>query len=126
MLVKLGDSSRPAPFVFDGENNQDIIRKEIRKVYHDEIAENSSFILQMKDEEWGGEFVDVSPSQTNIESRSILKVIVKKISFNTVNHLYLLLVKFMSACIVRYRVKVHKYFLLPAIISHAAVIACIK
>ena len=87
MLVKLGDSSRPAPFVFDGENNQDIIRKEIRKVYHDEIPENSSFILQMKDEEWGGEFVDISPSQTNIANRSILKVIGKKVSFNAVNHL---------------------------------------
>ena len=95
VLVKLGDSNRPVSFVSDGENDQDIVIKEIRKVYHDEIPENSSFILQMKDEEWGGEFVDISPSQTNIASRSILKVIVKKVSFNTVNHLYLLLVKFM-------------------------------
>ena len=126
MLVKLGDSNRPVSFVSDGENDQDIVREEIRRVYHDEIPENSSFILQMKDEEWGGEFVDISPSQTNIASRSILKVIVKKVSFNAVNHLYLLLVKFMSAYIVRYRVKVRKSFLLPAIISHAAVIPCIK
>ena len=63
VLIKLGKNNRPVSFVSDGENDQDIVRKEIRKVYYDEIPENSSFILQMKDEEWDGEFVDISPSQ---------------------------------------------------------------
>ena len=57
--MKLGDSNRPISFMSDGENDQDTLRKEIRKVYHNEIPENSSFILQMKDEEWSGEFVDI-------------------------------------------------------------------
>ena len=48
VLVKLGDSNRPIiSFMSDGENDQDTLRKEIRKVYHDEIPENSSFILQI-------------------------------------------------------------------------------
>ena len=64
VLVKLGDSNRPISVMFHGDiNDQDILRKEIGKVYHDEIPENSSFILQMKDEEWGDEFIDISQSQ---------------------------------------------------------------
>ena len=79
VLVKLGDSNRPVSFLSDGENDQDVLKEEIRKIYRDEIPETSSFILQIKDEEWGGEFVDISPSQTEIPSKSILKVIVKKV-----------------------------------------------
>lgn len=45
MLVKLGDSNRPVSFVSDGENDQDVLKEEIRKVYRDEIPENSSFIV---------------------------------------------------------------------------------
>ena len=74
VLVKLGDSNWPVSFLSDGENDQDVLKKEVRKVYCDEIPESSSFILQIKDEEWGGEFVDISPSQTKIAGKSILKV----------------------------------------------------
>ena len=48
----------------------------IKTVYREEIPGNAPFILQMKDEEWFGEFVDVTPSK-KIPSKSILKVIVK-------------------------------------------------
>ena len=78
VLVKLGDSNRPVSFLSDGQNDQDVLKEEIRKIYRDEIPESSSFILQIKDE-WGGEFVDISPSQTEVASKSILKVIVKKV-----------------------------------------------
>ena len=82
VLVKLGDSNRPVSFLSDGENDQDVLNEEIRKVYRDEIPVNSSFILQIKDEEWGGEFVDISSAQTNIVDKSILKVVVKKVKPN--------------------------------------------
>ena len=64
VLVKLGISTRQVSFFSYGENDQDVLKEEIRKVYSDEIPETSVFIMQIKSEEWGGEFIDVSPSQT--------------------------------------------------------------
>ena len=61
MLVKLGDSNRPVPFLSDGENDQDALKKKSGKF----IAMRSQKAPpSFKDEEWGGEFVDISPSQT--------------------------------------------------------------
>ena len=33
VLVKLGDSNWPVSFLSDGENDQDVLKKEVRKVY---------------------------------------------------------------------------------------------
>ena len=52
------------------------MKEKIRKVYYREIPENSAIILQIKGEEWFGEFVDVTPSK-KIPTKSILKVIIK-------------------------------------------------
>ena len=81
VLVKFGDSNRAVVFLSDGQNDQNTLKKEIRRVYSDEIPEKSTFILQIKDEEWFGEFVDISPSQTKIASKSVFKVIVKKVQY---------------------------------------------
>ena len=82
ILVKYGDSNWLVSFLSDGENDQDVLKEEIRKVYHNEITESYSFILQIKDEEWGGELVDISSAQTKIAGKSILKVVVKKVKSN--------------------------------------------
>ena len=46
-------------------------------MYRKEIPGDTPFFLQIKDEEWFGEFVDVSPSKTEIATKSILKVCLK-------------------------------------------------
>ena len=46
-------------------------------MYRKEIPGDTPFFLQIKDEEWFGEFVDVSPSKTEIATKSILKVVLK-------------------------------------------------
>ena len=46
-------------------------------MYRKEIPGDTPFFLQIKDEEWFCEFVDVSPSKTEIATKSILKVVLK-------------------------------------------------
>ena len=75
VLVKLGDSNRPLSRLMEKtikmswRNQENLSQWDLWKL----------FILQIKDEEWGREFLDISPSQTEIASKSILKVIVKKV-----------------------------------------------
>ena len=65
VLVKLGESNRAVAFLSNGENDQEVLNEAIKSVHREEIPETSDFIVQVKDEEWGGEFVDISPSQTH-------------------------------------------------------------
>ena len=84
VLVKLGERNRAMAFLPNGENDQEVLKEAIKSVYCDEIPETSDFILQDKEEVWGGEFVHISPSQTKIANSSIMKVIVKKVSISMV------------------------------------------
>ena len=92
--VKFGDCNRPITFLSDGGSDQQILEKEIRKAYQGEIPENAPIILQIKDEEWFGEFVDVGPCVTDVATKSILRVILKKVrgafilNFNLHSYLY--------------------------------------
>ena len=65
--VTFGESNRAVAFLSDGENDQEVVKETFKSVHRDEIPETSDFILQVRDEEWarGGEFVDISPSQTH-------------------------------------------------------------
>ena len=74
---EVSNSSRGASFSSDDGNDREALEKEIRKVYRKEISRDTRFFLQIKDEEWFGEFVDVSPSKTEIATKSILKVVLK-------------------------------------------------
>ena len=94
VLVKFGDCNRPITFSSDGGSDQQILEQKIRKAYRDEIPENAPIILQIKDEEWCREFVDVDPSATDVATKSILRVILKKVrgafilNFNLHSYLY--------------------------------------
>ena len=78
-LVRFGSSSQGVSFSSDGGNDREALEEAIRKAYREEIPDDTPFFLQIKDEEWFGEFVDVSPSKTEIANKSILKVVLKKV-----------------------------------------------
>ena len=117
VLVKFGDCNRPNTFLSDGGSDQQILEKEIRKVYQDEIPENAPIILQIKDEEWFGQFVDVGPSVTDVATKSILRVILKKVrgayilNFNLHSYLY-------------YRVVVCHLLVCLLLVNHAVQLTC--
>ena len=48
----------------------------IRETFSDKIKDNDAVILQMKDEEWGGAFIDYF--EDRVPDKSILRVIVEK------------------------------------------------
>ena len=65
VLVRFGDRCKPVQFT-GGD-----LHKEIRKAF---VLNEEDFFLQIKDEEWGGEFVDLSDEQ-EIPDKSVLKMV---------------------------------------------------
>ena len=80
VLVRVGLHSRVVQL--EAEND---LERAIRQTFADlrQVADASSLILQLKDEEWGGEFVDLKEGQV-IPDHSVLNVIpqVGKVSVN--------------------------------------------
>ncbi len=66
VLVRFGDRCRPVQFTGDE------LHLKIR-----EVNQQEDFFLQIKDEEWGGEFVDISDEQ-QIPDKSVLNIFLLK------------------------------------------------
>ena len=84
VLVRFCERSRPITFTSggsDSESDSDLVLKQFLRTFDDQItksaAQRNELFLQIKEEEWGGEFVDVSREQV-IPDRSVLKVLVEK------------------------------------------------
>lgn len=83
VLVRVGVSNR----VVSLSSDEDLF-PEIRRVFSDlpELASDSKLIVQIKDEEWGGAFVDLSDGQ-KIPHKSVLNVAIlaqaQQVSFYT-------------------------------------------
>ena len=69
VLVKFEDRCRPIQFTGDD------LRVEIREAF--DLNQQEDFFIQIKDEDWGGEFVDVS-DEKNIPDKSVIKIVLLK------------------------------------------------
>ena len=67
-LVRFGIFSCVVTF-----NNHDDLVKVITSTFNDVPSAKGPLLIQIKDEEWGGEFVDLRPGQ-EVSDRSVLKV----------------------------------------------------
>lgn len=85
VLVHLGGRSRPVAFTSsqsDSESDLDVLLKEIKSSFSDLLPraceeEAPELFLQIQDDEWGSEYVDVLTSQS-IPNKSILRVLAEK------------------------------------------------
>ena len=59
VLVKIGKRNWTVVFLFDGKNDQEVLKEGIKIVYWDEIPETSDFILPTNNKVCGGELVDL-------------------------------------------------------------------
>lgn len=71
VLVKFGDHCRPVQFT--GDHDELVLKTK------EEFALNQQedLLLQIKDEDWGGEFIDLSASD-EIPDKSVLKLVLLK------------------------------------------------
>ena len=83
VLVRYGERSRSVTFTSGSESDSDLLLKEVVKTFDDQMPKSTKLFLQIKEEEWGGEFVDVSRTQS-IPDRSVLKVVMQKVSANNI------------------------------------------
>lgn len=77
VLVVLGEHRRPVSFVDSGKGE---LLSAIRKAF--QVEGNCRVFVQIKNEEWGGEFTDVVEGQV-IANRSILRAVVERGSPNS-------------------------------------------
>ncbi len=82
VLVRFGERSRPVTFTSgsDSGSDADLLLKEVQKTFSDQMGrrvEENEFFLQVKDEDWAGEFVDVAATQA-IPDKSVVKVLRKE------------------------------------------------
>ena len=79
VLVCLGDRKREVSFLSkDDEPDGKNLLKETVKVFSDVLVEENdkdSLVLQLKNEEWDGDFIDVV-SMMSIPDKSVLKAII--------------------------------------------------
>ena len=77
VLVSFKGRKRTVRFISTGQGDSDAILKVFFETFRDQLKSAAvakpGFFLQVKDEEWGGEFVDVDPTQ-EVPDRSILQV----------------------------------------------------
>ena len=71
VLVRFGTRCRLVTFL--AEEGYEKLNAAVRKVYSDILSDEQRFFLQIKDEAWGGEFIDV-PERLQIEDRSVFKL----------------------------------------------------
>jgi len=74
VLVCFGERKRSVdiPDDGDGKNDQEHLRANALKAFQDLLQPETPIFLQIKDESWGGEFVDLVDGQV-IEDRSVVK-----------------------------------------------------
>lgn len=84
VLVCFCERSRPITFTSGGSDSKsdpELVMKHFFTTFEDQItksgAQRNELFLQIKEEEWGNEFVDVSRERV-ISDRSVLKVVMEK------------------------------------------------
>ena len=90
ILVLLGDNTRVVSFECRGD-----MKKAICETFKDVLEPNQDFFLQIKSEEWGGVFVDLTNDQ-EVGDKSVVKAVVKPPSKREV------LLKNQNLCIQKY------------------------
>ena len=71
VLVRVGDNSREVTISSDED---EALKHATRNVFVDILPKDAEFYFQVKDPDWGGEYVDLQPAQS-IPDRSVLKVV---------------------------------------------------
>ena len=72
VLACLGERKREVTFTAEGDKMK-ALTDAIKRVYADKLQIDGELVIQLKDENWGGEFVDAST--TTIPDRGVVKVI---------------------------------------------------
>ena len=85
VLVRVGQNNRPVT-LDPGDSSTDVERlmKSVYLCFKDVLkadASDSSIILQIKSEDWGGEFVDIESNST-IPDKSVIRVLQVYITSN--------------------------------------------
>ena len=75
VLVCFGNRKRSVDIPDDGENDEKHLRANALKAFQDLLQPEMPIFLQIKDEDWGGEFVDLVDGQV-IEDRSVVKCMI--------------------------------------------------
>lgn len=88
VLVQLGSYNRVVTVDDTSRSEREALISSIRVTFSDKIKDSDAIILQMKDEEWGGAFIDYF--EDRVPDKSILRVIVEKpqVSICTVSESY--------------------------------------
>ena len=78
VLVMFGQRTRPVSFETGTSalDTQKALIASIKSAFDDQLAPTSSLILQIRDEEWGGVFVDLISQ--DVPDRSVVKIFVDK------------------------------------------------
>ena len=83
VLVHFRGRTRPVEFAAsqsDSESDSEVLLKEIAKTFSDQFSRgedaNPEVFLQIQDEEWSGEYVDVGNSQP-IPNKSVIRMVVQ-------------------------------------------------
>jgi len=76
VLVQLGSYNRVVAVDGGSRSEREALISSIRETFSDKIGDNDGVVLQMKDEEWGGAFVDYF--EDRVPDKSVLSVIVEK------------------------------------------------
>ena len=80
ILVQFGEHRRPLSIPANQNVEAANLKERVRTAFMDVIAE-ADFFLQLKDDEWGGEFVDLVGQE--IPDHSILRVMIcQQVCFN--------------------------------------------
>ena len=78
VLVCIGERKRPVHFSASDIDETSALMLAIREVFQDIIAEDTEIVLQMKDEEWAGEFVDIQSGNATIPDKSVVRVVMQR------------------------------------------------
>jgi len=77
VLVGFGGRKRSVDIPDNGENDEKHLHANALKIFKDLLQPETPIFLQIKDENWGGEFVDLVDGQA-IEDRSVVKFMIAK------------------------------------------------
>ena len=76
VLVRLGQRRRPLTYKPDESEGHSTLRESIKRLYSDVILQGEQFFLQIKDEQWDRESVDLD-MQASVPDRSVLRVVLE-------------------------------------------------
>ena len=76
VLVIYGKRSRSVSFSEDDDPRVELtnFERKAKATFEDVLEQNSEFIVQLKDEKWNGEFVDLGPAAF-IPDKSVVRVV---------------------------------------------------